>query len=285
MIPPRLHPLLLLLLALFVPGRTVGADAPSTRLSWTNNLLLIRDPRLPGGSLEVFYLEAFCLPGGHQRNWGQTRVPHQTTLLTATPDGSELRFRSTIGPDTEVLHEVRTGPPGTLVEMDFLITHRGTQPWPIQWFQPACIRVDRFTGASQSNYTARSFVFTDAGRTSLASLRRTTNALYLGGQVFLPRWIQEQDANPRPVAIDRITNGIIGAVSADGSSLLAIASDRTFELFEGVYVCLHSDPWIGGLQPNESRRIRQKIYLLPNDTQQLLHRYAEDFPNQTPERF
>lgn len=285
MIPPRLRLLLLLVLALVVPSRTLGADAPSTRLSWTNNLLVIRDARLPGGSLEVFYLEAFCLPGGHQRNWGQTRVPHQTTLLTATPDGSELRFRSTIGPDTEVLHEVRTGGPGTLVEMDFLITHRGAQPWPIQWFQPACIRVDRFTGANQSNYTARSFVFTDNGRTPLANLRRTTNALYLGGQVFLPPWIQEVDANPRPVALDRITNGIIGAVSADGSSLLAIASDRTFELFEGVYVCLHSDPWIGGLQPGESRRIRQKIYLLPNDTRELLRRYHDDFPRQTRERF
>ena len=285
MILPHPHLLLVLLFGLLVPAGNVRADSPATRLSWTNNLLIVRDTRLPGGSLEVFYLEAFCLPGGHQRNWGQTRIPHQTTLLNATPDGSELRFRSTLGPDTEVLHEVRTGRHGTLVEMDFLITHRGTQPWPIQWFQPACIRVDRFTGASQSNYTARSFVFTRSGRTPLDALRRTTNALYPGGQVFLPDWIEERDANPRPVALDRITNGIIGAVSADGSSLLAIASDRTFELFEGVYVCLHSDPWIGGLQPGESRRIRQKIYLLPNDTQQLLRRYTEDFPDQTPGRF
>ena len=278
MILPRPTLLLVLLFGLLVPGSNGRADSPATHLTWTNNLLVVRDARLPGGSLEVFYLEAFCLPGGHQRNWGQTRIPHQTTLLNATTDGSELRFRSTIGPDTEVLHEVRTGRHGTLVEMDFLITHRGTQPWPIQWFQPACIRVDRFTGASQSNYTARSFVFTRSGRTPLDALRRTTNALYPGGQVFLPDWIEERDANPRPVALDRITNGIIGAVTADGSSLLAIASDRTFELFEGVYVCLHSDPWIGGLQPGESRRIRQKIYLLPNDTQQLLRRYAEDFP-------
>jgi len=282
---PRPTLLLVLLFGLLVPGSNGRADSPATHLTWTNNLLVVRDARLPGGSLEVFYLEAFCLPGGHQRNWGQTRIPHQTTLLNATTDGSELRFRSTIGPDTEVLHEVRTGRHGTLVEMDFLITHRGTQPWPIQWFQPACIRVDRFTGASQSNYTARSFVFTRSGRTPLDALRRTTNALYPGGQVFLPDWIEERDANPRPVALDRITNGIIGAVTADGSSLLAIASDRTFELFEGVYVCLHSDPWIGGLQPGESRRIRQKIYLLPNDTQQLLRRYTEDFPDQTPGRF
>lgn len=274
---PRLSVLWLLLLLALRPLQ--AAEPPRTRLAWTNNLLSIHDPRLPGGSLEVFYLEAFCLPGGHQRPWGQTRIPHATTLLTATPDASELRFRTTIGPDIEVLHEVRSGTGDVAVEMTFLLTHRGTNHWPVQWFQPACVRVDRFTGRSQSNYTARSFVFTGAGQTPLDRLRRTEEALYRGGQVFLPPWIQESDANPRPVALDRVTNGIIGCVSADNRWILALASDRTFELFEGVYVCLHSDPWIGGLQPGESRRIRQHLYLLPNDPQRLLERYRQDFPS------
>lgn len=265
--------------------QVAGAEAPLPRLAWTNNLLVIRDPRLPGGTLDVFYLEAFCLPGGHERNWGQTRIPHRTALLGSTASGDELRFRSMVGPDTEVLHEVRAGVDDTLVEMDFRITHRGTNAWPVQWFQPACVRVDRFTGSVQSNYTARSFVFTQAGRSPLDRLRRTTDALYLGGQVYLPEWVQEQDANPRPVCLDRVTNGVIGAVSADGRWLLAIASDRTFELFEGVYVCLHSDPWIGGLQPGETRRIRQRIYLLPDDTGRLLRRYREDFPARDGNRF
>jgi hypothetical protein len=255
--------------------RTVGIKGRSTRLGWTNNLLLIQDARLPGGTLEVFYLEAFCLPGGHQRPWGQTRIPHQTSLLKSPADASELRFRSTVGPEIEVLHEVRPGTGDTLVEMDFEIRNHGSNAWPVLWFQPACVRVDRFTGAGQSNYTARSFVFTRSGRTTLDAVRRTTNALYLGGQVYLPEGIREEDANPRPVALDRVTNGIIGAVSGDGKQVLAIASDRTFELFEGVYVCLHSDPWIGGLNPRESRQIRQRIYLLPNDTDRLLRRSAK----------
>jgi len=76
--PPGPHVLLVLLFGLLVPGGNGRADAPSTHLSWTNNLR---------------------------------------------------------------------------IEMDFLISHRGTQPWPIQWFKPDCIRVDRFTGASQSNDT------------------------------------------------------------------------------------------------------------------------------------
>jgi hypothetical protein len=59
--------------------------------------------------------------------------------------------------------------------------------------------------------------------------------------------------------------------------LLATASDRTHELFEGVYVCLHSDPHVGGLSPGETKTVRAKIYLLPNDVESLLKRYRKDF--------
>ena len=72
----------------------------------------------------------------------------------------------------------------------------------------------------------RSFVFTTNGLTTLDRLGRTTDALYLGGQVFLPPWTRHADANPRPVATDRVMNGLIGCISADGRWLLATASDR-----------------------------------------------------------
>ena len=64
----------------------------------------------------------------------------------------------------------------------------------------------------------------------------------------------------------------------------ATASDRTHELFEGVYVCLHSDPSIGGLKPGETRRIRQKLYVLPNDPDRLLERYRLDLPESLDRR-
>jgi hypothetical protein len=203
-------------------------------------------------------------------------VQHQTTLTFAAPDGSELRFRTLVDTNVEVLHEVRAGDDG--LELTFLLTNRGAAPWDIQWFQPACVRVADFTGRDQQGYLDRSFVFTEAGLTPLSRMQRTTNALYLGGQVYLPAGIREADANPRPVARNRVTNGLIGCFSGDDRWLLAIASDRTFELFEGVYVCLHSDPLIDGLKPGESKRLRQRIYLLPNDPAALLRRYRADFP-------
>ena len=68
------------------------------------------------------------------------------------------------------------------------------------------------------------------------------------------------------------------AFSADGKYLLATASDSTHELFQGIYVCLHSDPQVGGLNPGEARNIHGKIYFLKNDVPALLKRYEADFP-------
>ncbi|HAB16158.1 MAG TPA: hypothetical protein DCE44_06885 [Verrucomicrobiales bacterium] len=246
------------------------------RLSWTNNLLTVRDPRLPGGRLEIWYLEAFCRAGGHERKWSETTVPHRTELVSTAPDGSALRFRTRVEPAVEVLHEVRAGTDG--LDLTFTLTNRGTNAWDVQWFQPACIRVAEFTGRGQADYVSRSFVFTTHGLTPLNQLHRTTNALYLGGQVFLPPGTKAEDANPRPLCTDRVANGLIGCFSGDGRWILATASSRTFELFEGVYVCLHSDPRIDGLAPGQTKQIRQKLYLLPNDPADLLRRYRQDFP-------
>ena len=262
-----------LLLLMVVP---VAGQDPGSRLSWTNNLLTFHDARLPGGRLEVWYLEAFLQPGAHDRDWNETRLPHRTELVHATPDGQELRFKTRLEPSVVVLHEVRIESDG--LDLRFLLSNEGTDAVPLQWFQPACIRVAEFTGCGQSNYTRKSFVFTSKGRTTLDRMRRTEKARYLGGQVYLPPWTAVADANPRPISSDRIASGLIGCVSADGKWILATASDQTHELFEGVYVCLHSDPLIGGLKPGESKRIRQKLYLVPNDVEDLVRKYRRDFP-------
>jgi hypothetical protein len=266
---------LALLVAWLATGIAGLRSVAGPSLAWTNNLLTWADPRLPGGKLDIFYLEAFCLPGGHERRWDQTRLPHTTRMTRRAPDGSGLSFETKVGKSVVVDHGVRMTKDGLV--MDFTLSNQGTEPWQVQWFQPACVRVDAFTGASQSNYTQRAFVFTSRGLTWLSETRRREDALYRGGQVYLPPWVDAADANPRPISLDRVTNGVIGCVSGDNRWLLALASDRTFELFEGVYVCLHSDPWIGGLQPGEVRRVRQRLYLLPNDPKALLRRYRRDF--------
>jgi len=71
---------------------------------------------------------------------------------------------------------------------------------------------------------------------------------------------------------------LIGCFSADGKYLLATAFDRIQELFQGVNVCLHSDPRVGGLVAGETKLIHGKLYLLKNDLDGLVSRYRKDFP-------
>src|SRR5436190_517407 len=47
-------------------------SASALEVSWTNNLLTVTGTNLPGGKLEVWYLEAFCRTGAHPRDWGKT---------------------------------------------------------------------------------------------------------------------------------------------------------------------------------------------------------------------
>jgi hypothetical protein len=250
-------------------------SASSLEIAWTNNLLTVTGAKLPGGKLDIWYLEAFCRSGAHHRDCRQTTLPHRTALLT-NEGNRVLRFQTTVQPEIEVNHVVTAG--DDELDIRFTMTNRGTEHVDAQWFQPACIRVERFTGRVQSNYTARSFIFTERGLTTLDQTRRTEHALYRGGQVYVMPGVSTNDANPRPLSLDRPANVLIGCFSADGRHLLATASDQTHELFEGVYVCLHSDPRIGGLNPGEAKTIRAKVYVLPNDVPALLKRYENDFP-------
>lgn len=60
--------------------------------------------------------------------------------------------------------------------------------------------------------------------------------------------------------------------------MLALAWEPYQELFQGVGRYLHSDFRLGGLAPGETRHIRGKLYLAPNDIPALLRRYERDFP-------
>ena len=248
-------------------------------LSWTNNLLTISNTNLPGGKLDIWYLEAFCRKGSTHQDWGKTTLPHKTVL--ASSSAHCLDFRTSVEPNVEVHHTVVALKDA--VECSFVLANRGTEPVDLEWFQPGCIHVERFTGSDQTNYISRSFIFTERGLTTLDKTRRHDEALYHGGQVYVPKGINLADVNPRPISDDQPVNGLIGCFSADGKWLLATASTSTHELFEGVYVCLHSDPHVGGLNPAMTKSIVARIYFLKNDPDELLKRYRMDFLHSTPD--
>jgi len=254
---------------------SVAESTAGLAIGWTNNMLSIVGPDVPGGKVDIWYLEAFCRSGSTHRDWHQTTIPHKTELVSADNHGKRLRLRTVVEPDIEVLHEIRAGRD----DVDFRLTlkNNGGQFADVQWFQP-CMRVDRFTQRNQTNYIDKSFIFTGRGLTTLDKTRRTEEAVYPGGQVYVPKRINPDDVNPRPISLDQPVNGLIGCFSRDDKYLLAMAWDKTQELFQGVIVCLHNDPRVGGLKPGETKKLRGKVYFMRNDPEALLKRYHRDFP-------
>ncbi len=251
---------------------------PGLHLAWNDDILTISGPDVPGGSVQIWYLEAYCRPGSTNRDWSETVIGHSTELVELDPDGQFLMLRCTLEDGVIVDHRIEAGPD----EVTFTLAARNPTKVPslAHWAQP-CLRVDRFVGvAAEKNseeYLSRSFIYLDGKRVPLPTRPWAEHARYVPGQVWCPAEVPRDDVNPRPLSTLVPTDGLIGCVSSDGKQLLATAWEPYQELFQGVIVCLHADFRIGGLEPGEVKSIRGKLYILPNDPDALLERYRRDF--------
>ena len=98
-------------LVLFSTASQMPAQSdPPLAMSLSNNLLTVSDARLPGGKLEIWYLEAFCRTGAWAREWKQTTLPHKTTLTRADKGRGRLEFRTLVEPGVEVRHDIQSHP-------------------------------------------------------------------------------------------------------------------------------------------------------------------------------
>jgi hypothetical protein len=272
------------LLALAAAGASRGEE--TRMLDWKDNRLTLLDPRLPGGRVEIWYLEAFCRTGSTGRRWEETTIPHQTVRTDGSGPGQRLQLKTTVAGGVELLHDLRVVKEG--VRFDLRLTNTGKEAVDVDWAQP-CLQVAAFTGRTQETYLDKCFIFTDRaaehGLTRLDAMPRSEEAVYRGGQVYVPAGVNHADVNPRPISPVTPISGLIGCFSADEKRLLAMAWDRTQELFQGVITCIHADFRIGGLQPGETKRLHGRLYLLDNDIPRLLRLYRRDFPSAAaPER-
>jgi hypothetical protein len=280
MVRPPFPGLLLLTASLF--GAPSSATGDGLRIRWENNYLTIRGDNLPGQEMRVQYLEAYCRPGSTDRDWGQTVIGHTTELLSASDDGKVVKLRCTLKDGVVVDHVITAGRD----EVDFRLTAKNpTDKVSLaHWAQP-CIRVDRFVGVppggrGSEGYLGKSFVFVDGELKRMPVEPWAKKARYTPGQVWCPAGVPRTDVNPRPLSDLVPSNGLIGCFSGDERMIFATAFEPYQELFQGVVVCLHADFRLGGLEPGETKQVRGKIYLLPNDVPALLKRYEKDFPEQ-----
>jgi hypothetical protein len=224
--------------------RPAAEAARQLTISWEKNYLTIRGD-FPGNEISILYLEAYCRPGSTDREWGQTVIDFQLVARNPTARASEAH-----------------------------------------WAQP-CLRVDRFTGmprgdarALQPQYIKQCFLFIDGQLTRLPTRPWADKARYTPGQVYVPKHVDRNDVNPRPLSALVPSSGLCGCFSADEKSILAVAWEPYQEIFQGVITCLHNDLRIGGLAPGEVKKVRGKLYVLPNDVPLLVERFERDFPEQ-----
>lgn len=269
--------------------------AETIRLLRDGHWLRLERSDLPGGVIQINYLEAYCRAGSTDADWVQhTVIRHTNELISASGDGREIRLKDTLADGLMVEHTITAAED----EVTFALVARNPtgQRSEAHWAQP-CVRLGPFAGfpagtqGDLNDYLSKCFIF-------LPSLGHATDdrpmlmrmpfepwamkARYIPGQVWAGPGVPRTDVNPRPLSPLAPANGLIGCFNADETMLFATAWEPYQELFQGVARCVHSDFRLGGLGAGETRHIKGKIYLLKNDVPELLRRYREDFPTVQP---
>jgi hypothetical protein len=262
-----------------------SADEPDRRLSlsWEKNYLTIRG-EIPGESVTIMYLEAYCRPGSTDRDWSETVIPHKSELTSTGGDDKRITLRDKLADGVVVEHVIEAGKD----EVQFqLVAHNPTEKESeAHWAQP-CLRVDRFTGAGVADaralvpaYSRKCFLFVDGDMKRLPTHPWAEQARYVPGQVYCPKHVDRNDVNPRPLSELVPSASLTGCYSADDKMILATAWEPYQEVFQGVIACMHTDFRIGGLKPGETKKIRGKLYIVPADIDALVARFEKDFPEQ-----
>lgn len=254
----------------------LNAESPFT-VAWQQNMLTIHGGSLPGGAVDVWYMEAYCRAGSTARAWNETVIGHRTRLVSVSDDRRRLKLQCRLEDGVVVDHTLRAVEDG--VEMSVRARNPTRTASAVHWAQP-CIRVDQFTGATQETYLKKSFIFLDGRLARLPTTPWATAARYTPGQVWCPAHVPRQDVNPRPLSVLVPSNGLIGCFSQDERMLLATAWQPYQELFQGVIVCLHADVRIAGLNPGEEKMARGKIFLMDADVARLRAAYEGHFRGQ-----
>lgn len=269
---------------------SVESDVEQLQLSWSDEILTISGRDLPGGSLEVWYIEAFCRPMSSDRDWADTVIPHQTRFVSAAEDRSLLRLRSIL--DDGVVVDHRIAAKSDAVEFDLIASNPTDRPSEVHWGQP-CVRVDRFVGVPLARnsevYLPSCFLFIDDRARMMPFEPWAKEARYTPGQVWGMPGVPRTDLNPRPISAVTPSSSLIGCYSEDRSQVLGISFEPSQELFQGVITCLHSDFRIGGLESGETKRIRGRILFHAADPDGLLRRHRTEVqrgsgPAKAPEK-
>ena len=256
------------------------AIGPELSIARDGHWLVITSPATP--EVRINYLEAYCRPNSTDADWvKQTVIKHTSQDVEIAPGGRRIVIRDTLADGVVVDHTI-TASRGE-IDLRVVAHNPTTRASEAHWAQP-CVRLGLFCGYvdpprnSPTDYLGKCFIYREGKQVRMPFEPWATEARYIPGQVWCPVDVPRTDVNPRPLSSVVPSNGLIGCESGDGNYVFATAWEPYQELFQGVARCLHSDFRIGGLAPGQTKEIRGKVYIVPNDEPTLLARYRYDFP-------
>jgi hypothetical protein len=264
-----------------VSSYTAAIAEEGLSLARDKNWLVIKGSQIPGGEIRINYLEAYCRPGSTDADWVKhTVIPHKNEVVSLDEQGRTLKLKDTLEDGVVVEHTITANADD--VDFRLVATNPTQKASEAHWAQP-CVRLGAFTGFAPdapdlNDYLPKCFIFLEGKLTRMPTSEWAMTARYIPGQVWAPANVPRTDVNPRPLNPRVPSNGLVGCFSGDEKLIFATAWEPYQELFQGVARCLHSDFRIGGLAPGETKQIRGKIYIVPNDVAALLVRYEKDFP-------
>jgi hypothetical protein len=281
----NIQPFFLALAMLLAWGQLRAAEPP-LQLQREDHWLILRGPVLGTKSIRINYLEAYCRANSSDADWVKhTVIKHKSVVTERNAEGTMLKLQDTLDDGVTVEHTITAH--GDEVRFALTAKNPTKRDSEAHWFQP-CVRLAEFTGFGKDSggdlddFLPKCFLYLDGKLTRMPTKPWAMKARYTPGQVWCPKHVPRSDVNPRPLSKDVPSCGLIGCFSADEKMLFATAWEPYQELFQGVARCLHVDPRLGGLKAGETREIRGRIYLLPNDPEQLWKRYQKDFPEHMP---
>lgn len=255
--------------------------AEGLTVHWKDRFLEVRGDSIPGGPIRTHYLEAYCRPGSTDQEWGKTVIRHESRLVSASKDAKRIELEDKLDDGVIVRHIIEAGHD----DVTFHVSARNPTDRESQthWAQP-CMRVDRFTGTTKKDarevypaYIKKCFLFLDGKLVRLPTKPWALKARYIPGQVYAAPGVDRDDVNPRPLSKLVPSSSLCGSFSADEKQILAVAWEPYQEIFQGVIACMHNDFRIGGLHPGETKEIRGKLYIVPNNVAALVERFEKDF--------
>jgi hypothetical protein len=257
--------------------------AAGLTLARDGHWLVIKGEQIPSGEIRINYLEAYCRANSTDADWVKhTVIRHTNQLVSLSEDKKVLKLHDTLADGVTVDHNIMAR--NDTVEFLLLARNPTLKRSEAHWAQP-CVRLAAFTGfdldlrkGDLNDYLPKCFIFVDGKLERMPTREWATQARYTPGQVWAAPGVPRTDVNPRPLSKLTPSNGLIGCFSADEKLIFATAWEPYQELFQGVGRCLHSDFRLGGLHAGETKSIRGKIYIIPNDVPAFVKRYEKDFP-------